>query len=312
MMTNQNTKRILIFIAFAFGLPWAAALVISLSGLLDANPTQAVGLANTVFIATPWLANIAARLVTREGWGDLWLRPNFKRGWRFYLAAWLLPLVATIAGGAAFYLIFPASFDPNLGGMQKLVAGTPSEAVAAASPWLLLLSITLSMMFVSALINMLASLGEEFGWRAYLLQKLMRHFSGPAGASGTPTGARKAALLTGLVHGVWHWPLLLMAASLTPGFTWLSLPVYLVLTCSMSVLRSWVTLRSGSVWPAALGHGVVNAASALPGFLLLGQAIPLIGPEPSGLVGGIGYTLLALALLLSRRAFSAGEEKRES
>jgi hypothetical protein len=125
MVTNQNTKRILIFLAFAFGIPWAAALVISLSSMMVNNPTQAGALANYIFISTPWLANIATRLVTREGWGNLWLRPNFRRSRWFYLAVWLLPLLATIVGEAFFYLLFPQSFDPNLSVVQKLVESSP-------------------------------------------------------------------------------------------------------------------------------------------------------------------------------------------
>ena len=294
---NHNTKRILIFIAFAFGIPWGAALVISLSGLLASSPLQAGTLANLFFISTPWLANIAARLLTREGWGNLWLRPNLKRGWRFYLAVWLLPFLATVVGAAIFYLLFPRSFDPNLGPVQKLVAGTPS---AAASPWMILLSMTLSIMLISALINSVVSMGEEFGWRGYLLPKLVQGFGG----FGSADAARKAALLTGLVHGVWHWPLILMTASLTPGFTFLIPLAYLVFTCSLSVLLSWAALRSGSVWPAALGHGTVNAVSALPGFLLNGSAVPLMGPDPTGLIGGIGYILLALVLFFNPAAFT--------
>jgi uncharacterized protein len=311
VVTNQNTKRILIFIAFAFGIPWAAALVISLSGIMANNPAQAGALANLFFISTPWLANIATRLITREGWGNLRLRPNFKRGWRFYLAVWLLPLLAAILGGALFYLLFPQSFDPNLGVVRKLVEGTPS---AAASPWAILLSITLSIMIISAPINMVVSMGEEFGWRGYLLPKLIERFADAerTGVSmpdlARPTGARKAALLTGLIHGVWHWPLILLTASLVPGVTFLTPLVYLVFTCALSILLSWVTLRSGSAWPAALGHGAVNATSALPGYLLNGAAIPLVGPDPTGLIGGIGYIILALVLFFSHKAFAGKKE----
>ena len=48
----------------------------------------------------PSVANIATRLITREGWSNTLLRPNFRRGWPFYLAAWFLPVVATLVRGA--------------------------------------------------------------------------------------------------------------------------------------------------------------------------------------------------------------------
>lgn len=299
MHTNQNTQRLWIYLAVAFGIPWGAALVFSLSGAATDNPLQAVGIVNTIFIATPWLANIAARLFTREGWGNLMLRPNLGRGWPYYLAAWLLPLLATVVGGAVFYLLMPQYFDPSLSGVLKL-AGMPSAAV---DPWLILFSLTLSLVFISSLINAVASMGEEFGWRAYLLPRLMERFSQDG-----PAAARKAALLTGVIHGVWHWPLLLMAASLTPGFTPFALLTYVVLTSALSILLSWAALRSGSVWPAALGHGAGNAVSILPGLLLTGAASPLLGPDPTGLLGGLGFTLIALVLFFNRAAW-VGREK---
>jgi membrane protease YdiL (CAAX protease family) len=311
MDAQLNKKRILIFLAFAFGIPWIASLALTLSPMYANNPAQAQSLANTIAISTPWLAALVARLITKEGWKNLWLRPNFGRtasvrgGWRFYLAAWLLPLLAISAGGTAFYLLFPQSFDPNLNVLMKMVEGNP--AVAGINPWMILLSSTISMMIITVPVNTVVSLGEEFGWRAYLLLKLVERFAG-SGAS-YAVAARKAALLVGVIHGVWHWPLILMAATFTPGFTIFTLPVYLVFTCALSMLLSWVTLRSGSVWPAAIGHGAANPTSNLPMYMLNGSPISLIGPEVTGLIGGIGYTILALVLLFSRGAF-AGKEKR--
>lgn len=299
MNTSLTIKRIVIFLGFAFGIPWAVALTVALSGVWDDNPLQAVTLANLVFISTPVVANIATRLATKEGWGNFMLRPNFRRGWRFWPATWLLPLLAVVAGAGLFYLIFPQSFDPNLGELRKLTASVP--ALAEVSPWLFLLSITLQIVLIATPINAVVSLGEELGWRAYLLPKLMAHFAGaePANAS----AARRAAVLVGLIHGVWHWPLFFLSTRFDSGSAFPFPLVYLVFTCSMSVLLSWATLRSGSVWPATIGHGAINGTAALPGYLLKGPALPLLGPAPTGLIAGLAYIVLALGLLFSRKAF---------
>jgi uncharacterized protein len=121
MNTNMNTKRILIFIAFVIVCSWAVVLAVKQSGMMETNPTGGRMLANYIIITLPALANIFTRLVTKEGWKNLTLRPNFSRtaqnkthvlfvrgGWRFYLAAWLLPLLATIVG-AGFFTCFPPS-----------------------------------------------------------------------------------------------------------------------------------------------------------------------------------------------------------
>jgi membrane protease YdiL (CAAX protease family) len=328
MDTHLNTKRILIFLAFAFGISWAGIAAFRLTVGVD-DPLKALMLANYVTLAAPALANVATRLITREGWGHLMLRPNFRRGWRLYLAAWLLPLVAMIVGGAIFYLLFPRSFDPDLGRMRsdptlaavwKMFADLPFAVVD--HPWLVWLYFTAVSMTINAPIFAVTAIGEEFGWRAYLLPKLVERFAGAEHASaGTEgparagaldvAGARKAALLVGVIWGVWHWPAFFIQMTFDPGMHILFPLVHLVSTCSLSVLMSWVALRSGSVWPAALVHGELKLYNALVAlYPLKGPAIPLVGPESAGLIGGIGFTILALVLAFSRRVFAAGKGAR--
>ena len=308
MGTHMNTKRILIFIAFVIVVSWAVVLAVKQSGMMETNPTAGMMLANYIIITLPALANIFTRLITKEGWGNLLLRPKFKRGWRFYLAGWLLPLLASIVGGGLFYLLSPRAFDPNLGQVRSMFAPLPS---LAAQPWLAFLVFFVQTMFVSMIFSGIASLGEEFGWRAYLLQKLMVLFAGTDGnATGTKanpnTGARRAAVLVGLIWGVWHYPLFFLGSALTFPFVL----IYVVYTCSASVLLSWVALRSGSVWPAAIGHGMLNGTSAFPTILANATANPLLGPGPTGLVGMLGYAILALVLLLNPKAFERRNEAR--
>jgi uncharacterized protein len=317
----MTTRRILIFLAIAFGVPWIADLGIYLSGAMKDNPMQWVTLANTIAICTPALANVVTRLITREGWGHLWLWPNLRRtasvrdGWKFYLAAWLLPPLAVCVGAAIFYLIFPQSFDPNLGEVRKLFASVPA---IAADPWMGMLSIVLQIMFISLIINGIASIGEDFGWRAYLLPKLMERFGGADAvradavranavrANRSISAGQIAALLVGVIWSVWHWPLFFLGT--LAGAPAPNLLAYLVFTCALSVFLAWVTLRSGSVWPASIGHGMTNAASVLPVLLFQGQANVLLGPAPTGLIGGLGFVLLALVLFFNRKALAGQPE----
>jgi uncharacterized protein len=315
MSNPLNTKRILIFLVLVIGISWAVALVIYTSRMMESSPNSAMTLANYIIILTPALAAILTRLITKEGWGHLWLRPNFRRSWRFYLAAWLLPLVAVVVGAAAYYLLFPQSFDPNLTAVQNLGAGL-------SSPWTVLLLLVLQSAIIAVPINTIASIGEEFGWRAYLLQKLVTYFAGAGGAAASleasthyngfsPSGARKASLLVGLIWGIWHWPLFFMSMRIDPSMPLLYPLIYLLSTCALSVLLSWVTLRSGSVWPAAVGHGAINAFSGLVGLTMIGSANMLFGPLTGGLIAGVGFFILALVLLFNRKAFTVEEAQLE-
>jgi membrane protease YdiL (CAAX protease family) len=313
MDTQLNTRRIVIFLAIAIGVPWTAALTLYLTvGATDL--IMAGSVANLIFISTPALANVATRLITREGRGRLWLWPKLRRGWPFYLAAILLPFLAAVVGGTIFYLVFPGSLDPSLGKVRELY--TAYSVATETNPWMAFVLITLQASIRWLFQNGLLSIGEEFGWRAYLLPKLMTRFTGaePAGRSEVnpvPAGlyasaARKASVLIGLIWGVWHWPLFLMSLRLTPDFPLLYLLVFPVSTCCMSVLLCWVALRSGSVWPASIGHGLINGTGVIPMMPLKGPGNMLLGPGPGGAIGMLGYLALALVLLIHRRAFTGG------
>ncbi len=65
-----------------------------------------------------------------------------------------------------------------------------------------------------------------------------------------------------------------------------------------------MTLRSGSVWPAALGHGAINAAGALTVAYISGEPDLLIGPGQVGIIGSLGYAVLALLIFFSPRALA--------
>ena len=82
-------------------------------------------------------------------------------------------------------------------------------------------------------------------------------------------------------------------------------PLLFVWFCFLtSTFLGWVTLRSGSVWPAALGHGVINAAGLLTLAYISGEPDLLIGPGHVGIIGSLGYAVLALLIFFSPRALA--------
>jgi len=93
----------------------------------------------------------------------------------------------------------------------------------------------------------LLALCEEVGWRGYLLPRLMS------------LGAVPALLLSGLMHGAWHLPLLLFTDFYHPtGNPWLVVPLFLVTLTLAGVFYGFLRLRTGSVWVVAFAHAMVN------------------------------------------------------
>ncbi len=299
MNASIDRRRIYTFVAICYVVSIVAAVAVYLNGgLFSQNALSLTPLAKSwlaLVMFTPALAHILTRLITREGWSNMLLRPRFRRGWPYWLAGWLLPPLLTILGGALYYLLFPDRFDPlrqyatqNLGVLSVAPDATPV-------PYLLTSTLLVLIGLVSTLPLMF---GEEFGWRAYLLPKLM------------PLGGRKAVLLVGLIHAAWHWPFIFMGYEY--GFGYWGAPVvgpllWLVVTCFLSTILAWLTLRSGSVWPAVLAHGTFNGGATLMVAFSAGPIDSLVGPSVAGIVGSLGLAALALLIFVSPRLLAPME-----
>src|SRR5262249_3441563 len=146
MDTQLDTRRIGIFLAFAFGIAWATGLVIYLTGGLLGGPmlvpslglTRAGILVATFYMGAPALAHILTRAITQEGWKDTTFRPEFgQRAWLYWILAWFLFPVLTVLGAALYFAIFPQHFDPAMGFLTaRLHAATGAKALPL-SPWAL-------------------------------------------------------------------------------------------------------------------------------------------------------------------------------
>lgn len=101
--------------------------------------------------------------------------------------------------------------------------------------------------FQLALLTVLV-LGEEIGWRGYMLPRLTTVMSAP-----------RASLLTGFAHGLFHLPLILLTVSYDAhgNRAAVSLGVVAVITLA-GTMYGWLRIRHASLWPAAIAHAAVN------------------------------------------------------
>jgi membrane protease YdiL (CAAX protease family) len=143
---------------------------------------------------------------------------------------------------------------------------------------------------LSIVINSLFAVLEEIGWRGYLLPHL--------GIEGNIS----AALVVGLLHGVWHLPLMLLTTAYNPaGNRLLTVPVFLAVLTGAGVLYAYLRWASGSLLPVVVAHGTFNAVLGA-----LGQASTTSDSAAVAyLTGETGiFTLagvVALAIVLTRR-----------
>jgi membrane protease YdiL (CAAX protease family) len=95
--------------------------------------------------------------------------------------------------------------------------------------------------------NLAFALGEELGWRGFLVPKLAERLS----FTGT-------AVVSGIIWASWHMPLIIFADYNGGTPTLYSIACFAVMVVGISFPMAWLRLRSGSLWPAALLHASHN------------------------------------------------------
>ena len=209
------------FLALAFGLAWLP-FVAQFAGLGGVGPV--------LMPVAPAIACIVVRRwVTREGFADAGLRPRL-RHWAIYLVALAWPVGAV-------------AFSIALAGALRLAAvGNPLAHPPAVS-WSMLAVWVGASILVAPIV-----LGEELGWRGYLQLRLF------------PQDPVAAALATGFLWGIWHYPLILAGGEPTSGtaVTLVALPVS---TMTFSVFLGWMRSVTGSVWATSVAHASNNVTN---------------------------------------------------
>jgi membrane protease YdiL (CAAX protease family) len=261
---------VFVFLLLAFGLAWIPFLALH----SNTNPTV-----QTLILLLQFVPAIAAALVRgpllREGFADSGLRLQLTRRQSrstYGYALLLLPLllVGAILLGLALRLATWAPQSSQTNGVLPLGFGglpLPSSVLGIVV-----------LVAVLSIPGALITFGEEFGWRGYLLPRLM------------PLGQNWAILLSGLIWAAWHLPLNLLYG-VNGGLQ--GFPFWLVWTIGLGAVLGWLRLRSQSVWPAAIMHAQVDALPRLEGVLLAPTA-----SDPVFVILQLGVIALGLVLAL--------------
>lgn len=250
-------RSLIVFLVISFALAWAVVLPLWFGDGL-ASPIAGV-LVVTMMFAPTVAALVVVFFVEKPAHKAraLGLVPLKPAGRLIgYLAIGLvlpIALCLTALGVGAVLGIYPADFV-TFAGFQQIIEMQLAEVGMTGLP--LPIGVLVALQFVNVFIaamfiNLIPALGEEIGWRGWLLPKLLRF------------GPWPAILLSGVIWGLWHAPVILLGHNYpgTPG--WLALLAMVVFCTVMGGIFGWLRLRGGSVWPAALAHSSLNAAATL-------------------------------------------------
>lgn len=124
----------------------------------------------------------------------------------------------------------------------------PSVDLPIQSPVLYLVGYVAIMTTVVLAFGAIQALGEEIGWRGFLVPALYEEYS-----------FAQTSLISGVIWVIWHSPLILFADYNNAGAPrWFGLLCFVVMVIGVSFVFAWLRLRSGSLWPAVLLHASHN------------------------------------------------------
>ena len=162
---------------------------------------------------------------------------------RYEALGYYLPLLYAIPVYAVTWIAVRGSFA--LGAFESDAAQSFSMP---GSPHLASFGLMIPMLATLGVIGSVANaLGEEIGWRGFLLPRLVGQF-----------GFTFGCVVSGVIWAAWHYPGLLWAdynAGTNPGY---ALACFTVMVVALAFVMGWLRLKSGSLWPCAMLHASHN------------------------------------------------------
>lgn len=295
------------FVLVACGLAWLAILPIWLN---DGDFSTFAGVLPLVMMYTPAIATLVVVFLLRAPAGGrarylgLWpLRPAKRIVW-FLVGSIFVPIVLVAAGILLANMLGLAKLDlTGFSGFKSLIEQTtPAELLPSLPPIEVLVVAQLMMIPVGAVLNIFATFGEEIGWRGWLVPALR------------PLGVWPTLIVSGVVWGLWHSPMILLGYNFNRT-DWTGVAFMVGGCVAWGVLLGWTRLRTGSVWPAVIAHGSLNAGGGA--ILLLAAAdapldLAVVGPLGVVMWGVIAVVVVVLVLTgqFGREPALAGSRRR--
>jgi len=129
--------------------------------------------------------------------------------------------------------------------------------------------------------KLIASMGEEVGWRGFLIVKLVKI-----------TSFTKASLITGIIWAVWHYPVIFIVDYGNKDL--FSILCFTLTLISFSFIFTWIRLKSGSVWTGVILHASHN-------YFILNLYKPLVKVDGFSkyIVGEFGFGLVIVLSIIA-------------
>lgn len=134
--------------------------------------------------------------------------------------------------------------------------------------------VQLVMLLPASATNAMFTVGEEIGWRGFLMSSLR------------PLGTWPALVISGAMWGLWHAPLILLGYDFGRRDA-LGVLLMIVSCVILGTLFGWLRIRSGNIWPSVFGHAALNGTAGFLGLVVAaGESPSVLATSPWAGSGG--------------------------
>ncbi len=239
---NLTKKRLYIYLGLSFGMAWLIFFIFIFTGHTWSGSSPEMLSLVSLGMLPPAIAHVITRKITNEGFrltgeNSMMLSIDLKgRKWVFFLLAVILPVVYATLGDAVIWLMCPEAFGE-----------------AEVSSFIVIIYPLLAI--VQGVVLSFAALGEELGWRGYMMPMLIELMGMP-----------KAIIFGGIIWGLWHAPLTCVGHNFGmdyPGFPYVGIVLMCLFCTALGTVLMYVTIKTNSIWPAAFMHAVNNSSPSV-------------------------------------------------
>ena len=231
---NKTTLSIIVYLALTFALSSIFyVFVIRRTGL-----GQGVGYLILGLMWCPGISGLLTRFIFQRnlrghgfGWGKT----------KYQFASYWIPL------GYASAVYLPVWFAGYFNSESPIFTGLalryPKIPHAAALPLFFVILAT-----VGVLSSCISALGEELGWRGFLVPQLAKVMPFP-----------RVAFVSGIIWALWHYPIILFSTAYRgAGPLWYTVACFTIMVVGFGFMFAWMRLKSGSVWIGMILHASHN------------------------------------------------------
>jgi len=186
----------------------------------------------------PAIAHLLTRLFTKEGFKNTYLGLHINGNVCYYIASIVIKLIEVLILMFLIYKTF-------MRGLTLTEAFPPEDMQMKIGLFLLQLATSIILFF--------PAFGEEWGWRGYMMPKLMQIMNKPA-----------AIVVGGIIWGLWHAPLTVSGHNFGTDYQfypWLGILIMCFYCILMNALLTLLTERTKSIYPASFCHMINNNLS---------------------------------------------------